>query len=232
MHVSIVSAVACLAGTRLFAYMMKKITALKIQKRNPNRVNVYLDGEFAFGLARITAAWLKVGDELSTEKIDRLQAEDGVEIALQRALNFLSYRPRSAREVTDNLRKHETPDAAIEQVLTRLEKNGMVDDHRFARLWLENRSEFRPRGAYALRAELRQKGVADKIIDQVLTDLDESSLALEAGRKKAPKIKTRDETEFRRKLYGFLSRRGFGFETISEVVDQILNEQRKKWNHS
>jgi len=226
LHVSIVSAVACLAGSRLFVYMTKKITALKTQKRNPNRVNVYLDGEFAFGLARITAAWLKIGDELTPDKIANLQAEDGVEVALQRALNFLSYRPRSAREVVDNLRKHETPQQVIDRIMERLENNGMVDDERFARRWLENRSEFRPRGAFALRAELRQKGVADRIIDQVLVGLDESRLAFEAGRKKVPKIKARDETEFKRKMYGFLSRRGFGYDAISEVVDLLWNENK------
>lgn len=207
--------------------MTKKITSLKIQKRNPSRVNVYLDGDFAFGLARITAAWLKVGDELTPEKVDQLRAEDGVEVALQRALRFLSYRPRSAKEVADNLRKHETPEPVIAQILERLENNGMVDDAKFARLWLENRSEFRPRGAFALRSELRQKGVADRIIDHVLADLDENRLALEAGRKKAPKIRTDDEREFKNKLYGFLSRRGFGYEAISDVVDRLWNEKNK-----
>ena len=58
---------------------MKKITALEVQKKNPNRVNVHLDGEFAFGLARITAVWLKVGDVLSDEKITQLQNEDARE---------------------------------------------------------------------------------------------------------------------------------------------------------
>src|SRR5210317_1123984 len=71
---------------------MKKITALTIQKRNPNRVNVHLDGEFAFGLARITAAWLRVGQELTPEKIALLKEEDAAEVALQRAFRFLSYR--------------------------------------------------------------------------------------------------------------------------------------------
>ena len=83
--------------------MAKKITALKLQKRNKDRVNVYLDDEFAFGLSRIVAAWLRTGQELTEEKIAELQAQDNVEVALQRALNFLSYRPRSEEEVRRNL---------------------------------------------------------------------------------------------------------------------------------
>ncbi|HUF37913.1 MAG TPA: RecX family transcriptional regulator [Anaerolineales bacterium] len=207
--------------------MVKKITALQPQKRNPNRVNVHLEGEFAFGLARITAAWLTVGQELSQDRIDRLLAEDSAEVAYQRALNFLSYRPRSEKEIVDNLRKHETPEQVIEEIVGRLKENGMVDDVKFARLWLENRSEFRPRGSYALRSELRQKGIPDSIIEAALTEIDEVDLALRAGRTKAAKLKSGDKQVFKQKLYGFLSRRGFNYEIISEVVNVIWQEQVK-----
>ena len=81
---------------------MKKITALQVQKRNPNRVNVHLDGEYAFGLARIVAAWLKVGQTLEEEKISELQADDARERAMQQAMLFLSYRARSEKEIRDN----------------------------------------------------------------------------------------------------------------------------------
>src|SRR5258705_6654462 len=97
--------------------LMKKITAIEVQKRSPNRVNIYLDGEFAFGLARIVAAWLKTGQELSEEKIEQLQAEDARERALQQAMLFLSYRDRSESEIRQNLRKHEIPEQVIEQTL-------------------------------------------------------------------------------------------------------------------
>ena len=142
--------------------MTKKITALKIQKKNKNRVSVYLDDEYAFGLSRIVAGWLAVGNQLSDEKIIELQAQDSVEVALQRALNFLSYRPRSVQEVRKNLKnKHEVPTGIIDQIIERLERGGLVDDQKFAELWVENRSEFRPRGSHALRMELRQKGIEE-----------------------------------------------------------------------
>jgi regulatory protein len=94
-------------------FLMKKITALTVQKKNPNRVNVHLDGEFAFGMALIVAAWLRVGQELSDEKIEQLQAEDARERALQQAMLFLSYRARSESEIRQNLRKHEIPEPVI-----------------------------------------------------------------------------------------------------------------------
>jgi regulatory protein len=112
---------------------MKKITALVVQKRNPNRVNVHLDGEFAFGLARIVAAWLRVGQELPDEKIEQLQAEDARERAFQQAMLFLSYRARSESEIRQNLRKHEIPELVIEQTLERLRQDGLANDNQFAR---------------------------------------------------------------------------------------------------
>ena len=92
---------------------MAKITGLKVQKRNKDRVNVYLDGEYAFGISRIVAAWLRNGQELSEEKIAELKAQDNVEVALQRALNYLSYRPRSEQEVRQNLKKHKYHEGVI-----------------------------------------------------------------------------------------------------------------------
>src|SRR5512133_2594896 len=132
---------------------MRKITAIVVQKKTSNRVNIHLDGEFAFGLARIVAAWLRVGQELSEEKIEQLQAEDARERAVQQAMLFLSYRVRSESEIRQNLRKHEIPDAVIEQTLERLRQDGLANDQHFARTWVENRSAFRPRSRRLMAME-------------------------------------------------------------------------------
>ena len=203
---------------------MAKITGLKLQKRNKNRVNVYLDGEFAFGLSRIVAAWLHTGQELSDEKIAELKAQDDVEVALQRALNFLSYRPRSEKEVRQNLTKHKYDQVVIDEIIERLVRGKLVDDTNFAELWVENRSEFRPRGGRMLRSELRQKGITDNVIEDVLSDLDETNLALKAARKKARRYRDLEREEFRKKLYGFLARRGFQYGAISEVMEIVWQE--------
>ena len=203
---------------------MAKITGLKVQKRNKDRVNVYLDGEYAFGLSRIVAAWLHNGQELSEEKIAELKAQDDVEVALQRALNYLSYRPRSEREVRQNLKKHKFHEGVIDEIIERLKRGGLVNDSSFAELWVENRSEFRPRGGRMLRQELRQKGVPDEVISEVVSDLDETGLALKAARKKGRRYRTLEYEDFQKKLYGFLARRGFHYGTISVVVPKVWEE--------
>jgi regulatory protein len=207
---------------------MQKITAIQAQKKNPNRVNIYLDGDFAFGLARITGAWLRVGQLLEPDEITRLKDKDARERALQQAMLFLSYRDRSEAEIRQNLRKHKTPDDVIENVLAHLRQNHFADDAKFAQTWVDNRSTFRPRGRRALALELRQKGIDEVIIDKVLESVDDEALAREAGLKKARKLQVQDETEFRKKLSDFLARRGFPYSVIKPAVSEIWEQTRTK----
>jgi regulatory protein len=204
---------------------MSKITAIEPQQKNSQRVNVYLDGEFAFGLARITAGWLKVGQELSEEKIAALQAEDANEMAYLKALHFLSYRPRSSAEVRQNLTKRGTPEALVEEIVNRLQHAGLVNDQEFARAWVENRNTFQPRSKSALRMELRRKGLSDEVVQPVLDEqADEEALAFEAARKYTRRLAGLEWPVFRRKLSGFLARRGFSYITLSPVVSKVWKE--------
>jgi len=209
---------------------MPKITALQPQKRDPQRVNIHLDGEYAFSLARIVAIWLKVGQELSDEKIASLQTEDARERAYQQAMLFLSYRARSESEIRQNLRKHEIPEDVIEQTLDRLRENQLANDDKFARAWVENRNTFRPRSRRALSVELRQKGISDEAAQSALAGLDEEALAYEAGLKKAHRLQVLEWSEFRKKLSEFLARRGFPYSVIAPTVSRIWNETHTEQN--
>jgi regulatory protein len=211
--------------------MIRKITAIEVQKRSPNRVNIHLDGEFAFGLARIVAAWLTVGQELSDEKIEQLQAEDARERAFQQAMLFLSYRARSESEIRQNLRKHEIPETVIEQTLERLRQDGLANDHQFARAWVENRSAFRPRSRRMMAMELRQKGLTDEAVASAVASVNDEALAYEAAQKKASRWKMLEWNEFRKKLSDFLARRGFSYSVIAPVVSRMWNEAHQEEQH-
>lgn len=214
-------------------FNMRKVTAIEAQKRNPNRVNIYLDDQFAFGLARIVAAWLQVGQELSEEKIATLQEEDAREVALQKSLHFLSYRVRSIEEVRKNLEKHEIPEAAIQSTLEKLQNAGLLNDHEFARTWIENRNTFRPRGRRALRMELRQKGLPESVIETTLEETtDEEALALTAARKQLRKLQGLDWMDFRKKMAGFLGRRGFPYEVVASATRQVWQEEHPSGGHT
>ena len=204
---------------------MKKITAIEPQQKNPRRVNVHLDGEFAFGLTAITAAWLKVGQELSDEKIAALQDTEAREVTYQKALHFLSYRPRSAHEVRQNLNKRGIEETLVEETIERLQQAGLVNDANFAQAWVENRNTFRPRSKSALRMELRQKGLSDEDIRSVLDrNVDEEALAVEAARKQMRRYAGLEWHAFRQKLGGFLARRGFSYTILAPVVSKVWKE--------
>jgi regulatory protein len=203
---------------------MRKITAIIAQKKNRNRVNIHLDGEFAFGLAAIVAGWLRVGQELDEKKIEQLQVDDAKERALQQALLFLGYRARSESEVRKNLLKHEIPEVVIEQTLERLRRDGLVNDDQFAQAWVENRSTFRPRSRRLMAMELRQKGLDDEAMQPALQNVDDEALAYEAAQKRAPRFKSLEWIEFRKKLSGFLARRGFPYPVIATTVSRVWSE--------
>ncbi|MBT3188946.1 MAG: RecX family transcriptional regulator [Anaerolineae bacterium] len=212
---------------------MKKITAIKAQRKNTQRVSVFLDGEFAFGLTRAVAGWLQVGQILGEEKIASLKNDDELEMAYLRAINFLSYRSRSSREIRQNLRKYEVPEPLIEPVIERLEEKNFLNDKEFAQNWVENRNTFRPRGRRALSIELRQKGISDETIQTTLDELvDEEKLVYQAGIKKARKLARRELEwqDFRKKLAAFLARRGFNYGIFSPLLSQLWEEVQDEKN--
>ena len=202
--------------------MVKKITGLKVQKRNHQRLNVYLDGDFTFGLSRYVGAWLHVGQELTEEKISELLIEDALETAYQKSIRFIGYRVRSSSEVVRHLRNKEVEETIINQVIEKLEQKGLLNDTSFAQTWIENRNEFRPRSHRLLASELRSKGIAAEIIQDTLeTTTPEEELAYLAAMKRVRRYEKLEWQDFKRKLGSYLARRGFSYSVIKPVIEQI-----------
>lgn len=198
------------------------ISAIRFQARQQERVNLFLDGEFAFGLEATRAAPLRVGQRLTGAEIADLRAEDEISLALRRALRFLSYRPRSVAEVRRHLqKKRPMSEASREAALQRLTEQGYLDDAEFARFWLENRAAFRPSSRRALRYELRQKGVATEIIDARLEGWDDLKAALATLQANERRWSRSDETAFQKQAGAFLQRRGFSYADVTEALRQF-----------
>ena len=169
---------------------------------------------------------LHVGKAIDAAAIRLLQQDDSKRRAVEVGLNFISYRPRSAKEVANHLRKKALDPTARDHAIRRLEELGYVDDAEFARFWVESRDTHRPRGKRALAWELRQKGVGDAIIEDVLAHFagDEAALAGEAARKRAATLDASDPYKFRRQLGAFLARRGFSYDVAEQVVGELWEE--------
>ncbi len=146
---------------------------------------------------------------------------------LERVLKFISFRPRSQKEILDYLKKKipQKPDLQ-EKIFQEVKDLGLVDDEAFARWWVEQRMTFRPKGKKALFYELKQKGVESSLIEEILAkEIDETTLAYQAGQKKWNSLKNLPPEVGREKLVGFLSRRGFSWGAIQTALDEILKKR-------
>jgi regulatory protein len=184
------------------------ITKLELQKKNKARVNVFLDEKFAFGLNLNAALGLKKGQELSPAEIEQLRQGDEVQVAYERALFFLGFRPRSRAEVEQYLREKEFDATIIETVVQKLLAEKHLDDEAFAQFWLESREQFRPRSARALRYELRQKGIDRAVIDEAVATVDEDAAAWAVIEPKLARWQRLEQPDFTQKVLSLLARRG------------------------
>jgi regulatory protein len=205
---------------------MKKVTALRAGRRQGKRVNVFLDGKFTFSLEAGVAVkqGLEVGQELSEGDIEALTRADLRHRCLNTALHYLSYRLRSEAELRGRLGQRGFDGDNVEAVIARLKEQGLVDDLAFAQFWKDNREAFRPRSRWLTKLELRQKGVADEIIDQVVADVDEEDSAYRAAVSRARSLPRADYQSFRRRLGEYLKRRGFSYQVITHTIERVWQE--------
>ncbi len=202
-------------------FVMPKITALKQQQRNKERVSLFLDDAFAFGVPAIVAVGLRVGQILSAEEIAVIQDEAALEAGKQSAFRFLAHRPRSEWEIRRNLQGKEYAPAIIDAVIVRLTELKLCDDWEFSRYWVRQREQFKPRSPFVLSQELRQKGVESEIIDEVLNEVDVEASARNAAEKRVNRWQHLDEEEFRNKMSRYLAGRGFAYGVVRDVVREL-----------
>ena len=210
-----------------------RITSLQTQATNPERINVFADDHFLLGVNGLIALQmgLEVGQELTPALLEQLRSEEALQQAVDRALNYLSFRPRSREEVRRYLRRKETPPDLIARVMERLDRLDLVNDRAFASFWIESREQFSPRGSRALKNELRMKGVEREVTDELVNDEKDEERALQAGQKKAyslVRLPDIDYATFRTRLGSFLQRRGFGYEITTRTVRTLWQELKEQ----
>jgi len=206
---------------------MRKITAVRPGRNRGKRVNIFLDGKFAFSLDADVVAkeGLTVGQLISLERVEALAKFDQFHKCFNAAVRYLGYRPRSESELREKLSRRGFSDDTREAVITRLKEQGLVDDTAFARFWKDNRESFNPRSQWLTRLELRQKGIANEILDQVVSTIDDDDSAYRAALSKARSLPHSDYQNFRRRLGEYLKRRGFGYGIINHTVERLWQER-------
>jgi regulatory protein len=209
---------------------VSKITAIRVGKGRGKRVNVFLDSKFAFSLEAevVVREGLQVEQELSASQIEALARSDHFHRCFNAAALYLSYRPRSEFELRGRLHQRGFDDDNLEAVIAKLKEQGLVDDIAFAQFWKDNRESFSPRSRWLTKLELRRKGIANDIIDQVVDTVNDDNNAYRAALSKARSLSPFDYQGFRRRLGEYLKRRGFGYEVINHTIEQLWQEQVTK----
>ncbi|MEX0934272.1 MAG: RecX family transcriptional regulator [Candidatus Saccharimonadales bacterium] len=194
-----------------------KITAISQQKKNPDRYSIYADDKFVCGFSQddLLKSGIKIGQEVTTEELERYRDQSELGKAYDRALGYLNIRYRSKKEIVDYLKRKDYSVEIVDQVISKLEDLNLIDDLEFANLWLQWRQS-KLSSKLKLKQELIQKGIDSAIINQVLEDIDEDQ-EVEQVRKLAEKHGYRYDSQ--QKLMAYLSRKGYSYSVIQAALD-------------
>lgn len=197
-----------------------KITAIKAQVKNQERVSIYIDGKYDFSLdqGQLLSARLYVGRELTEEELARLKDESAFGKALGRALDYIMRRPRSIKEMHDYAWRKQWEPMMRDRVIARLTEKGYLDDAKFADTWVRHRAMGKPISERKLRMELKQKGVAEDIINATL-EKDEEFDESEALKRLIEKKRARYPDE--QKFIAYLMRQGYRYDDIRSGLEEL-----------
>ena len=207
---------------------MGRITAINRQKRRADRVSVYIDGKYAVGCNAdaVSAMGWSVGQELSEEDAANLCSPDGARRAFERALSLISYRSRSTGEIRTRLSKEGFGEEVVSGAIERLARLEMLNDVAFSDAWVRSRTANKPMGKSRLKWELRRRGVDREVAEQAVAQVDDLQEYELARRLAEPKISRLGiGIDARKKVAGYLQRRGFGWGIVSRVIGDLCSEE-------
>ncbi|MBR2641312.1 RecX family transcriptional regulator [Candidatus Saccharibacteria bacterium] len=199
------------------------VTDLRQGIKNPNRVNVFVNGRFSFSLdvSQVVEMGVKKGREIDREQLGEFKKASEFGKLYQRTLEWTLLRPHSEREIYDYLKKKiydkKLDKDLIERIIDRLKEKGYIDDEKFAQYYIENRFVKKGISRKRLKMELKKKGVNETLAEMVLgerSDVDEIKKIVQRKQKKYDK----------EKLIAYLCRQGFSYELVKEVVEEELRD--------
>jgi regulatory protein len=202
---------------------MPTITSIQ-QQKNKNRVSVYLDNKYGFGidLDNFVILKLKVGQELTDKEVEKAVKTAEYQKTLDKLLRFAMVRPRSEKEVTDYFRRKKVHESITDKLTEKLRHLELIDDLKFAKWWVDQRQNFKPKTKRILKIELTKKGIVREIINTILdeTPIDEAKMAQDLLTRKAYKWKGFPVREAKQKKSIYLAGKGFSWETINRVIGE------------
>lgn len=156
---------------------------------------------------------------------------DNFDKLFEKTLRFLSFRPRSEKEIKDYLTKKKSNDLETKKIIEKLKEHKFLNDEEFAKWWVEQRTRVKPRADRVIKFELAQKGIEKEIIDNILPKDLESDLKKALGLAEI-RMRRLEKIEDRKKVYEklarFLASKGFNYDIIKEVIDRTFAKEYNK----
>lgn len=207
--------------------MKQKITDIQPYSKFPSHYQLFLDRKpfVVLPSSLVEKLGLRVGLEIESQIIEKLIAADEAMRAKNYALGLLRENIYSKTQMTQQLEREGFREQTIRTIITELINSGHIRDRLFAEKWVQRRLKSNPRGRTVLKQELIDKGVDSETAEQVLDEVkaeDEKRLALQIAQKQSKKYKNLSTQVAKRRLHGFLARRGFESETILQVIEKVL----------
>lgn len=209
---------------------MPLISKILEQKKRKNRRSVYIDGRFAFGVnVNVVARFrLREGQTISPEQIKQIEQGEVRQECFDAALKMLERRLHSRSEMSRKLLRKEFSSAMVEDVLNELARLGYVDDARFAKTKALSAAQHKHHGKRRAALELMKAGVdrstADRAVEDVYDVTDSLAIARQLAMKRAAGLRKLDPVVACRRLMGMLLRRGFEYEIVKPVIDEVLGD--------
>ena len=204
---------------------------LKVVKKGKNDVTIQLDDDkyLILKLEVFLKSGLKKGDEISEDRFSFLIEQNKLFYIKQKAFRLLGRRQHSSSELRRKLWNKDYEQKLIDEVIEDLSKNGYIDDTEFIRVFVAEKSKTKNWSRKRIKSELIKRGLDSKLIDKILSeqysesDFDNASTV---AKKKVEVLTKRnlEKKELRTKLSTYLFSKGFDYEVIKDVVNQILKE--------
>ncbi len=202
------------------------ITKIEIQKKNKNRVNLYIDGEFYCGLSVETVMknHLKEGQSVNENSINYLVTQTEKENALAKAANYISKAQKTKKEITKYLIQKGYDDEVIYFVIEKFEEYNYIDDSLYAKNYIKFKNK--NNGSRKIEMELKQKGVNEELLKQSLIDFADDRKSVLPVALKYMKNKEKD-LKNKQRAYRFLASKGYNFEDIIYALNQIFKDEEE-----
>ncbi|MFT8350302.1 recombination regulator RecX [Clostridium saccharoperbutylacetonicum] len=206
---------------------MAIITKIEVQKRNKERVNLFLDGEYALAISAelVYKEHLKVKDNIDYNKLKLLAEKEGFAKCKESALRIVGRNYKTEKQVREKLKLKGYEENAIDYSVEFLKEYNFINDNYYANAFMNDKSN--SMGSQKIKYNLIQKGVSKEIIEEALANVNkenERDIALEIAKKKLVVIKKKENDKYKisGKLYRYLISKGYEMDIVSDVVKEVI----------